>query len=103
MKRVLRTGALAALGALAGCVSGVIEVRNPDGIAYTIEGRSMGLRQEGADVACAYNDRVKVQAREGRLFAGERDLGPVSRGDHVLLAWDGRVYVNGVERGTPQP
>jgi hypothetical protein len=89
------------LGALASCASGTIEVSNPDGIAYTIEGSSMGLRQEDS-TTCIYNDHVKVQSRDGRLFAGDQDLGPVSRGDHVRLARDGRVYVNGAVRVAPR-
>jgi hypothetical protein len=65
------------------------EVRGEDG-GGTITGRS----DEGVHTA----GKNRLQIKDGRILANEKDFGAVKEGDKVVLDKDGRVFVNGEER-----
>lgn len=102
MKRIVLPGLMAAAALLAGCMRGTISIADLDGVAFTVEGSTMGVDERDGRVRI-YNERAALLVKDGHLFRDTADLGPLRRGDQVRLAANGRVDVNGTERtGRPE-
>jgi hypothetical protein len=84
---------------LAGCASpGTLTIDDLHGVRCVVEGRSMGMDERDGETRL-YNERATIRLRDGRLHRNDAYLGEVRPGDRVLLARNGRVYVNDAERG----
>ncbi|HKD99953.1 MAG TPA: hypothetical protein VKE69_03010 [Planctomycetota bacterium] len=88
---------LFAVVALAACRMGVTRL-TLDGIAYEVQASSLRFDASDGRNVHVTTESAELWIVDGDVRLGGEDRGNVKAGDRVILARDGKLYVNGVER-----